>query len=966
MELIGLKDYQYFAFLRLHGCWLCLFASSLSAQNPELVPKYEKLLQAATTDSARAINLQQLSFNLAHSDPARSIKYGEAALRVAEKSGNAKLLSQCQNGVGWAFFSTGNYARARTLLDSSIQYLRAAQDYFDLVAVCNSQGWVCLKQGDNLGALQSFREGLNAAEASKDQGRIAFMNRSIGSFYNTQKEYDKSIPHIQRAAELFAVLRDSARISESLLTLGNAYSGMGQNETAIEYYKRAYRMNLESGNLLEVGLIFENWGIALSQLGRFDEAFSKMEAARRPLEQLNEQIELAFLDLTIGTTYLMKGDTAQAIGPLEKARQISTHLQLVDVLSEALPALHVAYSAIGAPEKAYQTLLAYQTLRDSTAADAGKLELQRLKTEFETERKEKDIQIKTLENTRLQARFWLALAGFGLALMAGFAFWYRARQRRKVNAVLKAKNLEILAQKSEAEQLRERAQRSEAVKEKFLAAMSHEIRTPMNAIVGLSQLLDVENHTPTTAHNISIIRQSSEHLMPILNDVLDLAKMEAGKIELRPQPLALLPQLQLVRDTFAARAQEKNLALLLKTDENLPKHIIADPIRFGQVLHNLVSNAIKFTHEGEVVLSATYNRPPAPEDVDASIVFSVRDTGIGIPLEKQVAVFEEFIQADSGVAVAYGGTGLGLGIARSLVHQMGGTLQLRSSPGQGAEFFFTLDLPIAHPENRADPHPNEGKTVIPKLMCTAPVCVLLVEDNAFNQAVARQTIAAICPEIALQIVGSGEQALEQVKTQRFDLLLTDLQMPGMDGYETARRLRAAHFDRPIVALTASAARTEAPKCLEAGMQEMLLKPIAPSEMAALLLRYIPEKLALSPSQKTADAPPSTPQGTPLPAALLHFAGGNPTMARQLLAIIRTELSAHLPAIQQCISNLDDAGIRKSVHKMRPQLIALGLLEQKPLLDALQQNTVADAEFWANVRTLESVLAKTLLVMINDE
>lgn len=959
--------FQHSIFLLLNPVFLLIYPFSSQAQKPELVPKYEKQLAEATTDSARAMALQLLSFNLAHTDPKRSVEYGNQALQTAEKSKNPWLLSQCQNGVGWAFFRSGDYDRARALLDSSIQYMRATKNYIDLASVCNNQGWICLKQGDNIGALKYFREGLNAAEASKNEGRIAFMNRSLGSFYNSQKEYDKSIPHIKQAMIRFVSLRDTGQISDCLISLGNAYSGLVQYETAIEYYEQALPLSQGFGDLMGEGLILENWGIALSELGRFEEAFSKLELSKKCLEQLDEQIELAFLDLTIGNTYLKKGDTSQAILYLERARQASVTLEINDVLSEVLPALHGAYAAVGQPAKAYQTLLAYQTLRDSSAADAGKLELQRLKTEFETERKEKDLQIKTLENTRLQSRFGLALAGFGLAIMAGLAFYLRARQRRRTNAVLKAKNLEILAQKAEAEHQRERAQHSEAVKERFLAAMSHEIRTPMNAIVGLSQLLDAEHHTPTTAHNISIIRQSGEHLMTILNDVLDLAKIEAEKIEMRPQPMALQAHLQFVRDTFMARAQEKSIDLRLETDENLPQNILADPVRFTQILNNLVSNAIKFTESGEVVLSATCadipqsTNPQIPKSPNPHppITFSVRDTGIGIPVEKQALVFEEFAQADSGVAVKYGGTGLGLSIARGLVEQMGGELQLRSTPGKGTEFFFTLYFQVVNEAYSADGHQTGGKTQIPRLVCKAPTRILLVEDNAFNQAVARQTLEAICPEIGLDIVGSGEAAIERVETEPFDLILTDLQMPGIDGYETARRLRAARFVQPIVALTASAVRTEAPKCIAAGMQEMLLKPIAPAEMAALLLRYIPEKLARASEIQTDSAKDTAGKQTAeTPPSLLHFAGGNPAAAAQLWAIIRAELREYLPAIQQFRTDEDDVSIRKTVHKMRPQLIALGLEDLKPVMDAIEQNRAADAAFWANVQQLEAGLKNT--------
>jgi signal transduction histidine kinase/CheY-like chemotaxis protein len=860
---------------------------------------------------------------------------------VAAGSGNPWLLAQCQNGVGWAFFSGGNYSRARILLDSAIQYMRATEDYFDLAPVCNNQGWVCLKQGDNLGALRYFMEGLHAAEASKDLGRIGFINRSIGSFYNAQKEFDKSIPHIQRALETFRRLDDSTQISDCLLTLGNAYSGMEQHETAINYYKQTLPFAKQSKDVLGEALIYENWGISLSRLGRFEEAFQKMKESMNLLEQLNEQIEIAYLHYTIGSTYLLKGDTLKAIPSLEKANAISTALVLADIQTEALPALHAAYAATGSYEKAYKTLLSFQQLRDTSAAEERARELQRLKTEYETERKEKDLQIKTLENARLQSRFWLALAGFGLAFLTGLAFWYRAWQRRKTNAALEAKNREILAQKMEAERLRERAEHSEAVKEKFLAAMSHEIRTPMNAIVGLSQLLDTQPHHPTTAHNISIIRQSGEHLMTILNDVLDLAKIEANKMELRPANLHLPSQLRLIAGTFESRAKEKGIELMLDLDPNVPEYLIADPVRLGQILNNLVSNAIKFTDKGKVTLSVQ-QAASSPDLPDSGITFSVTDTGIGIPANRQKAVFEEYTQADAGVAAIHGGTGLGLSIARGLVSQMGGVLNLISRPGYGAKFFFTLHLP----KGQAETTP-QSKTVIPQLSCRDIPHILLVEDNPVNQLVAQQTLLAICPALNLTIADSGEQALEKVRSASFDLIFTDLQMPGINGFETARRLREQQFTGPILALTASAIRTDEAKCREAGMQEMLLKPVSPADLANALLRYLPDKFTIASEPKQ------------VPESLLQYAGGNEQNARELLALICKEWAQYLTDLQALEKAGDVQGIRKIIHKLKPQWMAMGLADQLEVISNLEQYQEIDDRFRLQLSAIYQTIEKTL-------
>ncbi|MCC7466232.1 MAG: tetratricopeptide repeat protein [Saprospiraceae bacterium] len=912
-----------------------------AAQSPELVPVYEERLQNAPNDSSRAMALQYLSFNLAHTDPVKSMAYGEEALKVAAGSGNPWLLAQCQNGVGWACFSAGNYSRARILLDSAIQYMRATEDYFDLAPVCNNQGWVCLKQGDHLGALRYFREGLNAAEASKDLGRIGFMNRSIGSFYNVQKEFDQSIPYIKRALEVFKTLDDSIQISDCLLTLGNAYSGLEQYETAINYYKLTLPFTRESKDVLGEALIYENWGIALSKLGRFQEAFQKMNESMALLLQLNEQIEIAYLHFTIGSTHLLKGDTLRAIPSLEQANAISSDLELADIQAETLPALHAAYAATGAYAKAYQTLLSYQQLRDTTASEQRTRELQRLKTEYETERKEKDLQIKTLENARLQSRYWLALAGFGLAFLTGLAFWYRAWQRRKTNAVLEAKNREILAQKMEAERLRERAEYSEAVKEKFLAAMSHEIRTPMNAIVGLSQLLDAQPHNPTTAHNISIIRQSSEHLMTILNDVLDLAKIEANKMELRPSNLHLPSLLNLIAGTFESRAKEKGIELRVELDPKVPDYLIADPVRLGQILNNLVSNAIKFTEKGAVTLAAQ-SSASSKKLSEAGITFSVTDTGIGIPANRQQAVFEEFTQADAGVATIHGGTGLGLSIARGLVAQMGGMLHLISRPGHGTRFFFTLCLP----KGQAD-SPRQSKTNIPVLTCLEIPRILLVEDNPVNQLVAKQTLLAICPQLDLTIADSGEQALELSGATSFDLIFTDLQMPGINGFETTRRLREQSYTGLILALTASAIRSDEARCREAGMQGMLLKPVSPADLANALLKYLPGKL--SAAAKKHQVPPS----------LLLFAGGSEENARELLDLICKEWTQYLADLQALEKAGDLHGIRKIVHKLKPQWIAMGLDREHATILHLEQYHEINDRFRMQLQEICKTIEKTL-------
>lgn len=423
-----------------------------------------------------------------------------------------------------------------------------------------------------------------------------------------------------------------------------------------------------------------------------------------------------------------------------------------------------------------------------------------------------------------------------LIVVLGFLIYFFTQRRITQSSRIQKWLREKVKEKTkELEEEKVRAENSERAKEQFLANMSHEIRTPLNAIVGLTRLLLEKDPKPDQLKYLNSIKHSSDNLLVIINDILDLSKIEAGKINSGKIDFNIKEQLETVLTTFRLNAEEKSIGLEYHIDDDVPAVIVGDPYRLNQIIMNLTSNAIKFTEKGGITIRVSCVEKT---EHNALLQFNVIDTGIGIAADKLDYIFNIFTQETSSTTRRFGGTGLGLSISKRLVELQQGTISVASEPGKGSDFSFTIRFGIS--DKSADHLTPKGKPVVSEKL--ANLKILLAEDNEFNQMVAVDTLEELIENVTVDIAKNGKEAVDKIIANKYDVVLMDIQMPEMDGYEATRLIRsnsdASINAIPIIAMTASVIKAEVDKCYESGMNAFVGKPFTTEELIEKISKSI--------------------------------------------------------------------------------------------------------------------------------
>jgi signal transduction histidine kinase/CheY-like chemotaxis protein len=503
--------------------------------------------------------------------------------------------------------------------------------------------------------------------------------------------------------------------------------------------------------------------------------------------------------------------------------------------------------------------------------------------------------------------------GFILAVVACMfcivAFWYI------VNQSMQQERLIHILDASE-----KKVKEAARIKEQFLANMSHEIRTPMNAMLGFTNLLQKTSLNTQQQEYIQNIQASGEKLLSIVNDILDLSKIEAGMMRIEPAPFSLRALLHSIEAMFSERTKQKQLYLAFSVDEVIPDLLEGDAVRLTQVLVNLLSNAVKFTSTGGIKVSVLQVKK---DETGVRLRFSVADTGIGIAPEKLQTIFERFQQAEADTTRRYGGTGLGLSIAKQIIDLQNGSIHVESTQGRSTEFTFELTYPLTNEQVQLNSlyYSDNVKHELP-----SGLNVLIAEDNAMNQQLMKHLMNNW--NLDFKIVNDGKEALNELQSAPYDIVLMDIQMPEMDGYSVTKALRDdLRLKTPVIAMTAHAMAGEKEKCMSFGMNDYISKPIRETELHELIFRYTKNR-----GNRTNTSPVVIDLDY-----LRDLSKGDRNFESAMIRQFIVQVPEEMSELESSIDKKNYEAIRSAAHGLKSSVSFVGLSPKlQPVLEQIEQ------------------------------
>ncbi|MCX6249841.1 MAG: tetratricopeptide repeat protein [Bacteroidetes bacterium] len=870
---------------------------------------------------AKANVVTGINYHYGKANYPKALEYYLQSLKINEETGNKSGITSSLNRLGLIYYSLSEYAKALDYYQKSLRMARESGDNTAMQDVMINLGDIYQKQHDYPKTLDYFNQALKINQAIGNKTGCARALNAIGYVYRLKKDFVKTHQYSEEAVKYYESDGNKQAMAAELEDIGDLYRQEAEYPKALKYLFKALRLQKELNDKRSVSY---NYGVIaytyfLIATDRNKTILNKLFAGNKPAaikRSLTYVDSSVAIQKELGDLYLLQ----------------DTYISTSQCLEQ-----------IGDYKGALEFYKNYITIRDSVFNLEKDKKLTQLSMKFEFDKKQATDSLQhavenNLNQLRLQKQKTFTYAGFiGMALVAFLLFvvFRNYNNQRKSNLRLHAAQKEILEQK-------ERAEQSEKFKQQFLANMSHEIRTPMNAVMGMTNLLIDKDPRSDQQHYLEGIKKSSDILLHIINDILDLSKIESGKMELEKTDFSLRQTIEQVIVTLRHKADEKGLYLLSDIDGRIPDVLIGDPVRLNQIILNLAGNAIKFTEKGSVQIKGILASGD-PSSV-MNIRFLVIDTGIGIPEDKLETVFESFRQVNASDTRKYGGTGLGLSISRQLVELYGGEIKIESVEGAGTTFSFALNFQTGSAE-RLLQHTSSQANMDGRIL--NGLKILIADDNEYNRIVAYDTLKSKA-DVEIESASNGHEAIELLKLHDFDVVLMDVQMPEMNGFEATRLIRtnlpSPKKDIPIIALTASVLRTDLDKCRQAGMNSYIPKPFNASQ----LIRGIAEVLGIKirtlentiEEKKTGSSDKSLVTDM---SYLNTFCEGDRKKMQKYIAMFLQSAPVLLEKVNAALAADDFIMVADQLHGFKTKFIMMGMKNTGSLSLILEQHCRSDSK-----------------------
>ncbi|KQO24816.1 histidine kinase [Flavobacterium sp. Leaf82] len=693
----------------------------------------------------------------------------------------------------------------------------------DKIAKLVKQAWNDYKDSNFEKSLITSRIALNYATTSKNDNLIAKSYKIIAGNYSELSEFDKAIFFYNKGL-YYANKTENDSIKYSLHNnLGNIYCfEKKQFNKGINFYKKSIAYSLKINDMSQVYFTNVNIAWAYFDIGKFKEGYPYLKFVGNNVEKYGDKSTEIIVNMLNGmySSYLNDNEAANTFflkaliagkDNEEKSDLSYAHLEYSKFLTK-IKNYKDAYENLAAYNKITEELYNEEKLKKASIAGFN-LELDEYKRQIDKIENEKDSQYQSLKKSRIIVILFVLISLILLFLIITLVKNIRFKKKH---------NLELVKAKEIAEE-------ASLLKTQFISTISHELRTPLYGVVGITNMLLEEHKELSRSQHLSSLKFSARYLLSLVNDILQINKIEENKVVLENLTFNISDEITMIKNSLSFLSQKNNNKITVSIDPNIPEYLIGDKLRLAQILMNLVSNALKFTKDGEVEIIVKLDRI---EEKIHFLDFLIKDNGVGIAIVDQGKIFEKFVQVGR-KDEDYQGTGLGLSIVKRLLGLFGSTISLKSNIGEGTSFLFIIPFEY---------DPEKTKNIIEEievdLTSSEVYKILIVEDNVINQLVTKKIIEKnnyIC-----KVVDDGFAALEILEKESFDLILMDINMPLMNGFETTKRIRLKDIKTPIVALTAFDKDEITDEAISSGINDIIIKPFEPVKLFKIISYLIHE------------------------------------------------------------------------------------------------------------------------------